>query len=233
MNAERASQAVVAARLQQNVPLLVAVAAASALVGFLQPHFIGTVHDPLRADILTRTLWLAGPIFFGTLLGIIAALAQRGTDRLHGLELCEQSAPLYGRQLARATALVPCIIVTFATLVNWFAQYLSGFAAPPVFFLLALAAVITSTLVALSATLREGGLRWLYVAISCAISTISFGLAIYVDTLRPVPQGAAHYADITGIVCELAFCAIIGFIALRQYGEALARYDPLPRELNG
>jgi hypothetical protein len=26
---------------------------------------------------------------------------------------------------------------------------------------------------------------------------------------------------------ELVVCAIIGFVALRQYGELLARYDPL------
>jgi hypothetical protein len=26
---------------------------------------------------------------------------------------------------------------------------------------------------------------------------------------------------------ELAFCAIVAFFALRQYGEALGRYDPI------
>lgn len=229
LTSKRASRAIVGARLQQEVPLLVIVAAASALVGFLQPHVIGAVKDPLRADILTRTLWLAGPIFFGTLLGIVAALAERGTGRLRGLELCEQSAPLYGRQLARASALVPCIIVAFGTLLNWLAQYLSGFAAPPVFFLLAIVAVIASTLVALSATLREGALRWLYIAIACAVSTIAFGLSIYVDPLVRVPHDAGHYGDIAGVLSELGFCTVIGFFALRQYGEALARYDPIPR----
>jgi hypothetical protein len=26
---------------------------------------------------------------------------------------------------------------------------------------------------------------------------------------------------------ELAFCAVAAFVGLRQYGEALARYDPV------
>jgi hypothetical protein len=33
--------------------------------------------------------------------------------------------------------------------------------------------------------------------------------------------------DAVGVATELVVCAIIGFVALRQYGELLARYDPL------
>jgi hypothetical protein len=31
----------------------------------------------------------------------------------------------------------------------------------------------------------------------------------------------------TSTLLALLFCALAGFIALRQYGEALARYDPV------
>ena len=33
---------------------------------------------------------------------------------------------------------------------------------------------------------------------------------------------AAH-----SLLAELGFCAVASFFALRQYGEALARYDPI------
>jgi hypothetical protein len=29
------------------------------------------------------------------------------------------------------------------------------------------------------------------------------------------------------VLAEIGFCAIVAFFALRQYGEALARYDPI------
>ncbi|MGZ3507941.1 MAG: hypothetical protein ACXWNJ_05985 [Vulcanimicrobiaceae bacterium] len=222
-------RAIVITRLRKEARLIWYVCAASAVVAFLQPHAIlSTVRDPFAADIATRTAWIAGLIFFGTLTGIVAAIAQRGAGRLRELELCEQSAPLYGRELARATALVPCIVVTIGSFVYWFVQFVTGFAAPPVFFLLAVAAVNASTLVALSATLRGGAARYLYIAFAWITAMISYVLAIYVDTLRPPPRSLGHYTDILGVASELIFCAVIGFIALRQYGEALARYDPLP-----
>ena len=222
-------QAIVVTRLRKEARLIWYVCAASALVAFLQPHAIlASVHDPFAADIATRATWIAGLIFFGTLTGVVTAIAQRGAGRLRELELCEQSAPLYGRELARATALVPCIIVTTGSFAYWFVQFITGFAAPPVFFLLAIAAVNASTLVALSATLRSGARRYLYIAFAWITAMLSYTLAIYVDTLRPPPRSVGHYTDVLGVGSELVFCAVIGFIALRQYGEALARYDPLP-----
>ncbi|MDQ2662932.1 MAG: hypothetical protein M3Y18_02720 [Candidatus Eremiobacteraeota bacterium] len=216
-------------RLRKEARTAVYVCAASAVAGFLQPHGVPAQADPFATDTATRELWIAGPIAFGTLLGILIASIQRGAGRLRELELIEQSAPLYGRELARATALVPAVVVAAAMLTYWIAQFLSGFAAPPAFFAESLAAVIAATIVALSATLREGATRYLYAALACGVSAIAYVLAIYVDTLgaKP-PPSVGHYYDVIGGASELIFCTAIGFIALRQYGEALARYDPVP-----
>jgi hypothetical protein len=153
---------------------------------------------------------LAGPIFFCALLGVSIALVQ-GPGRHRHLDLCEQGAPLFGRELARAKALTPCIAVTFAALAYWGAQIASGVAVTPISFVLALAAVLASTLVALSATIRTGSARALYVALACASAAIAYAFAAFVSY----------------VAIELAFCALVSFLALRQYGEALARYDPV------
>jgi hypothetical protein len=228
MNRSTATIAIVNARLRSQRRLIVAACVAAALVGLLQPHGIAATSDPFAADLATRSVWLAGPMFFCSLLGIFVALAQRGDARTRMLELCEQSAPLFGRELARAKALVPCIIAALATLVYWLAQFVGGFAAPPAFFVLALAAVLASALVALSATVRNAATGILYVALAALATCSAFGLAVYADAIGPKPPRAlGHYNDAIGIATELAFCALVGFFALRQYGEALARYDPV------
>lgn len=227
--ASQALRGIVLTRLRKEARTLTYVCAASAAVGFLQPHGIFNERDPFQADIATRMVWISGPIFFGTLLGIATALVQRGAGRLREIELIEQSAPLYGRELARATALVPCIIVACGLLVYWLVQFLTGFAAPPAFFFLCLVAVVSATLVALSATLRNGPARYVYVALACAVAAISYVLVLYADTLAPHPPASVgHYSDVLGVATEFVFCALISFAALRQYGEALARYDPIP-----
>ena len=153
---------------------------------------------------------LAAPLFFCGLLGVAVALTQ-GPGRHRHLDLCEESAPLYGRQLARAKAIAPCAVAIFASLAYWGSQSLAGFPASPLSFALALAAVIATTMVALSATLRTGSARLLYLALACATSAIAFALAFY-----------AHSA-----IGEVAFCLLVALVALRQYGESLARYDPV------
>lgn len=153
---------------------------------------------------------LAAPLFFCGLLGVVVALTQ-GPGRHRHLDLCEESAPLYGRELARAKSLAPCAIAVFVCFAYWGAQWLAGFPASPLSFALALAAVVACTMVALSATLRTGSARLLYLAFACGVSAIAFTLAFYV-----------HSA-----IAEVLFCALISAIALRQYGEALARYDPV------
>ena len=162
------------------------------MVGFVAPH------------------GLAGPVFFCSLLGIVVALVQ-GPGRFPHLDLSEQGAPLFGRQLARAKALVPCVVAALATVVYVGAAGIAGLREIPVTFSIALAAVIPSTLTALSATLRTGTARLLYVAMACGAGAIAFILAFYGGSIPG----------------ELGFSVLASFLALRQYGEALARYDPV------
>jgi hypothetical protein len=191
-----ATIAIVGTRLAKERRVLVVCVAACALLAYLQ-----------RYDLADARL--AGCLVFGTLAGVTVALLQRGAGRFRELELCEQSAPLYGRELARATALVPCIIVSLALVAYWlvsamYAQPDGGTVA------VAACAVYAATLVALCAGVRSGAARLLYIAMACAVPAFAFVLAV----------GAA-------LAVPLVACAAVGFVALRQYGEALARYDPL------
>jgi hypothetical protein len=167
--------------------------AAAAVAGFVQPH------------------GLAGPLLFCSTIGIALALMQ-GPGRRPHLDLCEQSAPLFGRELARAKALVPCIAAVLATTAYCVTASFAGSNDMPWAYVAAMSAVVPSTLTALSATLREGSARTLYIVIACGIALASFGLARY-------------YAD--WLAADVAFAAFASYLALRQYGEALARYDPV------
>jgi hypothetical protein len=188
----RAFTALVAARLYEQRRIVLYVCTAALVVGLLQPREA------------------AGPVMFCSLLAILIALAQ-SPGRYPHLDRCEQSAPLFGRELARAKALVPCVAAALATVIYAAAAF--GRGAPDASFtlLVALAAVITATLIALSATLRLGGSRALYVVLAAAAAGTAYALAV-----------AAH-----SLLAELGFCALASFLALRQYGEALARYDPI------
>jgi hypothetical protein len=152
----------------------------------------------------------AAPLFLCSLLGIALALAQSPGLHPH-LDRCEQGAPLFGRQLARAKALVPCVAAALAVLVFALAEALRGAAGVPLTMLIALAALVAGTLTALSATIRRGSSRVLYVVLAAASSAAAYALVV-----------VAH-----SVLAELAFCAFVAFLGLRQYGEALARYDPI------
>jgi hypothetical protein len=86
-----------------------------------------------------------------------------------------------------------------------------GNADAPLLLLISLGAAIASTLVALSATLRDGWQRGLYVALACVAAATAYALAVVLSS----------------VLAELAFCLLASFFALRQYGETLARYDPV------
>ncbi|HEY9180885.1 MAG TPA: hypothetical protein VIO32_09195 [Candidatus Baltobacteraceae bacterium] len=191
-----ATFAIVRTRLMQGRRMLILAAAACALLAYLQRY----------DDDAAR---LAGCLVFGTLAGIAIALLQRGSGYFRELELCEQSAPLYGRELARATALVPCIIVTIALAAYWAVS--SAYSLPDLRALALTAfAVYAGTLVALCAGVRTGAARVLYVGMACCVPALAFALTFVGRAALP-----------------LVICGAIGFIALRQYGEALARYDPV------
>ena len=188
----RATLAILDMRLRAETRTLAFACATALVVGIVAPQ------------------GLAGPVFFCSLLGIIVALIQ-SPGRFPHLDSCEQAAPLYGRQLARAKALVPCAIVTLATFAYVAAAIFGGLRDVPQTLFAAIAAAIPSTLAALSATIRTGPSRLLYVGIACATSAAAFTLVVVAHSLA----GA------------LAFSALASFLALRQYGEALARYDPV------
>ncbi len=189
-----ATLAIVTTRLGKELRILAFTIAACALLAYLQRNDDAAAH-------------LAGCLVFATLLGIAIALLQRGTGRLRQLELCEQAAPLYGRELARATALVPCIIVSTGLGAYWIVA--SVYMRPDAGVIaLTMCASYAATLIAMSATVRTGVARLVYIALACSVSAIAFAL-----TTRP-------------IALPLVFCIATGFIALRQYGESLARYDP-------
>jgi len=189
-----ATIAIVGARLRRDSLAVAVAVGACALLGYLQ-----------RYD--GANLQLAGAILFGSSSGIVAALLQR-SGRAGHLELCEQSAPLFGRELARARALVPCSIATGACAAYWL---VAGWYAPvdPAHALLTFAAANLAGIVALRATTETGAARWLWLGGACAIAPLGF-------ILQQTPIAAA-----------IGVCTIAGFAALRQYGEALARCDPL------
>jgi hypothetical protein len=188
----RALLAVLRARLYAQRRLVVASCAGALVAGLVAPA------QP------------AGAVFFCSLLGIALALAQSPGLHPH-LDRCEQGAPLFGRELARAKALVPCVAAALSVAVFAGAQLVRGDSAAPLMFLIALGAVLSCTLVALSATIRAGAARGLYVLLAIGTSAMAYTLAVVERS----------------VLAELAFCAIVAFLALRQYGEALARYDPI------
>jgi hypothetical protein len=153
---------------------------------------------------------VSAPLFCCSLLGIVLALDQSPGRHRH-LDRCEQSAPLFGRELARAKALVPCIAATLATLLFAATQFARGSPDGPATLLVVPPAVIACSLTALSATTRRGATRALYVLLACATMAAAYALEVV----------ANQY------LAELAFCVIVSFFALRQYGETLARFDPI------
>ena len=190
----QAVRAIVGARMRAERRTLVFACASAAIVGYF------------------ATQSLAAPMLFCSTIGIAVALLQ-GPGRHAYLDTNERSAPLFGRELARAKALAPLISATVATFVYWVAQFAAGFVVPALFLALSLACVLAATLVAMNATTRSGPARVLYIAFAGATVAIAFLIA---------KSGGA-----IGAATELLFCIVVGFVALRQYGESLARYEPL------
>ncbi|MBV9233170.1 MAG: hypothetical protein JO030_03945 [Candidatus Eremiobacteraeota bacterium] len=172
---------------------------------------LGAVEFTILAAVLVGMLatpGLVGPLAFCCLAGIASAMAQSPGRHPH-LDLCEQSAPLFGRELARAKAFAPCVAAVCTAVAYLGAAQTRGgigtpFAAPVV-----LSPVILCTLVALCAAIRTGVPRLLYLGFAIAAGAAAYSLA-----------ALAH-----SVWGELLFCALAAFFAVRQYGEALARYD--------
>ena len=100
---ERASFAIVGARLHAERRAILYACATAAVAGLARPHE------------------LAVSVFFCSALGIVAALMQT-PGRYRDLDACEQSAPLFGRQLARAKGFVPAVVAALVTLAYFVPQ---------------------------------------------------------------------------------------------------------------
>ncbi len=153
-------------------------------------------------------------------LGALAALAvATAVERQHVASLRRVSffsVPLFGRQLARAHAIAPSLAALALPIGYAIGAAVRGVPIGAERFTVAACVVVIATLVALSAIFRDGRDRALYVA-------IAFGAAFVIATLTTLPT--PHAARIAAVVA-----IVIGFLALRAFGETLARYDPLPEE---
>ncbi len=63
--------------------------------------------------------------------------------------------------------------------------------------------------------------RVMALGLAAATIVVAYILAVYADAY------STKSGDAVGVATELIVCGIIAFVALRQYGESLARYDPL------
>jgi len=216
LNSSAATLAIVSSRLQAQLPLLAVLATASFVLGLEHAHSLSAQGDFCKADSTGRLMWLMYPIFLITAIGIVGAFCNQDVGVVRGLQTLEQSAPLYGRQLARARAVVPCIIVACATLTYWCGASANGAVLPVYFAALVVSTVLSTVLIALSAGLRTGWPRLLYVLLAFGSAFI----ALQLGASFPCYSALA-------VICEIAFCSLVGFVALRAYGEALARYDPV------
>lgn len=157
------------------------------------------------------------PIHGGNALAAIASLAAatalEGTLARSLRRLTFFTVPLYGRQLARAHAVPPALLALSIPLGYAAGAALRGHPIDLERFACAVLVALVTTLVALSAAFRDGRARLLYAALALAVG---IGLAL----LGNIPYGAFRVT--------FALAVLVGYVAIRAFGETLARYDPLP-----
>lgn len=164
-----------------------------------------------RVAVAIATGFILSPATSPWVIYIVAIFyAALAGAELRVRDLMYFAAPLYGRQLARAHALT-AITAALAPPAAFFAvEALRG---APWSWLAIFASFIASavtSLVGLSVSLRQGNAATGYFALALAA-----GAAI----LALFSLGVSIYA-------WLAFALLLGFLALRAFGETLARYDP-------
>ena len=236
MTMRNATLAIVGSRLRTLWPLAVLLVALSAGFGWFQQNSISQFVNQNDVLLDEPTAWLFGPLFYTSALAIVIAYANTRRSKYDIFSFCEESAPLFGRQRARATAIVPLLIV-FACCVAEYAgaRVNPNYVTPPTFFVFDAVGAIVAMMIALSVPLRSKWNKGLYVflafgaAVLCGCIVVS--TILFTNDAVQVLMGSDYFAqlnDVWGGLAEVAFAVLIGFIALRQYGEALARYDPLP-----
>ncbi|PZR59521.1 MAG: hypothetical protein DLM50_01460 [Candidatus Meridianibacter frigidus] len=236
MNVPAATRAIVVARIRKLWPVLLVSVAAALFFGWLYQNAIAGRQAGGEVNLGAPDAWLLLPTLFTTAIAVAVAFACTSHANRDPFALVEDAAPLFGRERARANAIIPVTIALAAAAAQYAGARLSPhYATPPTFFLFNAIAAIAAMLVALSIPLRDGAARILYALLACGSTLICTVVALavigFTNGVAAAKAGLAYYPnfnDLWGGVAEASFAALIGFIALRQYGEALARYDPLP-----
>jgi hypothetical protein len=156
----------------------------------------------------------AAPLVCVVACGALAAASAAEREHAAGLRRVSFFAmPLYGRQLARAHAIAPVVSALSIPFGYVVGSTIRG-ATPPAITIVALVlATIVAALVSLSSVFRDGIRAVLYVVLGLgAAATIAFPLVAFPAHALP-------------IACAIAI--VEGFLALRAFGETLARYDPV------
>lgn len=165
--------------------------------------------------------WLLTSLLATSAIAIAIAYANSRSPQHNAFAAMDEAAPLFGRQRARANAIVPSALVLLSAGAQYAGAHITTPAAvPTIFFLLNAVGGVTALLIALSVPLRSRWNRALYAALSIGGALLCGGLGAAVFWTTRSQAAAAAVAVV------VALC--VGFVALRQYGEALARYDPLP-----
>ena len=167
------------------------------------------------------TTRIAANALLTSLAAILIAYANGVATRADPLAAVEEAAPLFGRQRARANAILPAAVVVICAA----AQYLGAMWRANgdftfISFAIDAAAALTALPIALSVPLRSrwNGVLYATFAMAAALLCAAFGSAV----------GNSAKSGLAAIAASIAVTAMIGFLTLRQYGETLARYDPLP-----
>ncbi|HET7813462.1 MAG TPA: hypothetical protein VFL13_03740 [Candidatus Baltobacteraceae bacterium] len=145
---------------------------------------------------------LAGALIFGTFAACGAAMLLR-SRRQRDLAMYEIAAPVYGRELARAHALFACAITSAGLIAYWIVLAAYG-SFNAVSAATTLACGFATALSCMNARRAGMPVRVLITALIIALCVMTFALT-------------ARWPLV------LAVCAAAAFVALRQYGEVLAR----------
>jgi hypothetical protein len=184
---------------------------AGAVFGAVVLPGLGVASGPLQEAALSAMVLVA--------VGGCVALGFRRSQTVELTSLRYFAAPLYGRELARAHALVPCLRALAFPLGLAAGLSVAALLQRPVqsdwaslLAALALGQPVAAA-IALSGCLRQGRPRALYAVLAVVAGTSIEWIGIFGGPLG-LP-GAALAA------------AAIGFAGLRAFGETLARYDPV------
>lgn len=123
------------------------------------------------------------------------------------------AAPLYGRELARAEAIVPLLRTLAFALALIAGTALRGAIPSCEAIAVVVFSGIVAALTALSGALREGWSEYLYTL-----------LAISTGIVTALSSRIGGYGT---ILLPTAIAAVMGYVALRAFAETLARYDPI------